>query len=177
MIVSLAAFPLGALGWSLSEYLIHRFDGHGMRGRTPFSKEHLAHHRDPRTFAASWKKVLVALAATAVLYPLVASLAGAAFASGFTAGFVVMYVTYEVIHRRIHTHAPIGAYGRWARRHHLLHHHQDPSMNHGVTSPIWDWVFGTHLAMDVVEVPRRRAPDWLVDRPDAGEGRIVLAGA
>ena len=112
------SFVLGALGWSLSEYLIHRFDGHGMRGKTPLSKEHLAHHRDPRTFAANWKKAAVAVLVTLVMAPI------AGFA--FTGGFVLMYLTYEVIHRRIHTHAPIGFYGRWARRHHLLHHHPGP---------------------------------------------------
>ena len=158
------AFALGVLGWTLAEYLIHRFDGHGMRGKTPFSKEHLAHHRDPRTFAASWKKAVVACVAAAVLVPLT----GVAF----TAGFVAMYLTYEIVHRRIHTHAPIGAYGRWARRHHLIHHHHDPEMNHGVTSPLWDLVFGTWIGAAVVEVPRHRVPVWLQDESGSIHARF-----
>ncbi len=35
--------------------------------------------------------------------------------------------------------------------------------NHGVTSPFWDHVFGTFVAVDVVRVPRRLAMRWLID--------------
>ena len=32
-----------------------------------------------------------------------------------------------------------------------------------MTSPFWDHVFGTHVEVDVVRVPRRMAMRWLVD--------------
>lgn len=35
--------------------------------------------------------------------------------------------------------------------------------NHGVTSPLWDMVFRTHEKVDVVKVPRRHVPPWLLD--------------
>ena len=170
-------FASGALGWTLAEYLIHRFDGHGMKGKTPFSKEHLAHHRDPSTFAATWKKVVVATVVIAGLGGLGQALVGApgvAFAVGFTA----MYVAYEVLHRRIHTHAPLNRYAAWARRHHLVHHHVAPRCNHGVTTSLWDHVFGTWQASATVRVPRRHAPVWLVEdgqvrAPFAAEYRLA----
>ncbi|MFT6821226.1 MAG: sterol desaturase/sphingolipid hydroxylase (fatty acid hydroxylase superfamily), partial [Myxococcota bacterium] len=167
------AFCLGGLGWTLAEYLIHRFDGHGNKGRTASSREHLAHHANPMYFAATWKKLAAASAVGVTLWGLTGGL--------FAAGFVVMYLTYERVHRRIHTHGPIGPYGRWVRHHHLLHHHSNPRLNHGVTSPIWDVVFRTYQRKDIVNVPFRRAPVWLRD-PETGlvaeafSGRYSIRG-
>jgi sterol desaturase/sphingolipid hydroxylase (fatty acid hydroxylase superfamily) len=174
----LLAGALGALGWTFAEYVLHRFDGHGMKGRTPFSREHLAHHADPTYFAPSWKKAAAAVVVVSAMGSAgwaVVGLPGIAFAVGFT----TMYLTYEVIHRRIHTHGPIGAYGAWARRHHLVHHHVAPRCNHGVTTPLWDHVFGTWRASDAVRVPRRHAPVWMVhdgELLDAYQGDYELAG-
>jgi len=161
MTVLLAA-GLGAFGWSLTEYLMHRFDGHGMKGKTRFSKEHLAHHADPKYFAPTVYKLRAAAGVLFVqslaLYPFF-GLAGI----GFALGFGLAYAGYEWLHRRIHTHAPLGHYGRWARKHHFHHHFNSPKDNHGVTSPVWDIVFGTLVPTGQVRVPRRHAPVWLTD--------------
>jgi sterol desaturase/sphingolipid hydroxylase (fatty acid hydroxylase superfamily) len=29
------------------------------------------------------------------------------------------------------------------KHHHILHHFQDPAKRYGVSSPLWDYVFGT----------------------------------
>jgi hypothetical protein len=73
-----------------------------------------------------------------------------------------------VLHRRAHTRPPRGRYGRWRRRNHFAHHFADPGRAHGVTSPVWDLVFGTRLALEPVRVPRRLAMSWLVDE----QGRV-----
>jgi sterol desaturase/sphingolipid hydroxylase (fatty acid hydroxylase superfamily) len=71
---------------------------------------------------------------------------------------------YEWLHRREHTHAGWGAYGRWARRHHFHHHFVDGRTNHGVTSPIWDVVFRTYQQpATTIAVPRKLVMSWLVD--------------
>ena len=68
-----------------------------------------------------------------------------------------------------------SAYGRWARKHHFFHHFHDPSLNHGVTSSLWDHVFGTYAPTDVIRVPDKLKPHWLVD-PETGEVREHLQG-
>ena len=66
------------------------------------------------------------------------------------------------------------------RLHHFHHHFGHPMANHGVTVPVWDWVFGTFEPAPTVRVPRRMAMRWLLD--DDGEVRpehrrdYVLAG-
>lgn len=159
----LGAGLLGAVSWSFAEYGLHNWNGHLAKGRNEMSREHLAHHTDTSYFTATKKKVLAAGAVACVVVPTaiwVAGLLGAVWAVGFYA----TYTWYEVLHRRIHTHPPRGPYGRWARRHHLHHHFTSPKKNHGVTSPLWDWVFGTvERKPGRVRVPPKHPVSWLME--------------
>jgi hypothetical protein len=196
------SFVAGALTWSASEYAIHRFIGHGAK-RAPatgwsqltpqgfaagFNEEHLAHHTDPMYFAPAKKKAIAAVVATSALTAVGSVVLGPRRAASYALGFTTMYLTYEFLHRRIHTHPPRTRYGRWLRRHHLFHHYKSPRNNHGVTSPLWDHVFRTHLdPAEKVRVSRRTAPAWMVDergelRPEYAAdyelvGRVVSASA
>ncbi len=175
--MSLFWFSLGGLAWSASEYALHRFVGHGPRRRKPptlagrvslgglayaFNAEHLAHHADPTYFAPASHKVAAACTAVPLVAAALVPFLGARRAASFAAGFSLTYATYEIIHRRIHTHAPKGAYGRFVRRHHLFHHHKTPKQNHGVTSPFWDKFVGSYETVEQLRVPRGAAPGWMV---------------
>lgn len=163
MISSFAFLFAGALCWSFSEYLLHRFVGHGCKGRVRLSREHLAHHSDPTYFTPTRQKVALALVLIALIFALTRLAWGDAPALLFTGGFIGFYTFYEVLHRRIHTHAPMGPYGKMVRKHHLAHHFSDARLYHGVTSRIWDRVFGTHRATPIVRVPRKLATSWMLD--------------
>jgi sterol desaturase/sphingolipid hydroxylase (fatty acid hydroxylase superfamily) len=161
--MTIVSFALGVLTWTLLEYTLHRGLGHRKRARNPFSREHVKHHATVTYFAPTWKKSAIAIGILSIS----AALTGLPYAIGFAA----MYGAYEHVHRRLHTHAPLTRYGRWARRHHLHHHFAKPHLNHGVTTPLWDWVFGTLDVPDVVRVPRRNALGWMLD----ASGEIVPA--
>lgn len=158
------AFLVGVFTWSLLEYLIHRFLGHHPKFMpNPFGAEHLRHHREGDYFAPTWKKLLVAIGFTTLLaWPLMA-LAGVEPGIAYLGGLMLMYGMYEVLHRREHTHPGFTAYGWWARRHHFAHHFSDSRCNYGVTSPLWDLVFGTYRAPGLVRVPTKFRVAWLVD--------------
>jgi sterol desaturase/sphingolipid hydroxylase (fatty acid hydroxylase superfamily) len=176
---SWATFTWGALlagvaSWSLAEYVIHRGLGHVfVRTRNPFTVEHRKHHATTAYFSPSWKKAIAAAGTLVVVAPIAIAVVGPVPGTAFTAGVVAMYVVYEVVHRRAHTHGPRGWYGRWVRRHHFTHHFVAPKRNHGVTSPVWDLVFGTHEPAAVVRVPARHAMPWLLD-PVTGAVRAEL---
>lgn len=159
---------MGAASWTAAEYGLHRFVMHEKRGPELASREHLLHHADVTYFSPASKKLLSASATTALVFPAARAIAGRRTAVAFTAGMISAYFGYEVAHRRIHTHSPATAYGRWMRRSHLLHHFGGPMRNHGVTSPLWDHVFGTYRDPEIVTVPRRMAPNWLLD----GHGEV-----
>ncbi|MDX2011143.1 MAG: sterol desaturase family protein [Myxococcaceae bacterium] len=191
MVPVVVAFVVGVLGWSLTEYGLHRFAGHGpLRKRKGlwflkptalfvlFQEEHLAHHRDPLSFAPTWKKALATVTLVPVIGSLAALVVGAGAGLAFGAGYAATYLAYEVLHRRIHTHPPANAYFAWMRRHHL-HHHVRAATNHGVTSPLWDVAFATREVAEPVSLHVNLAPKWLTDesgavRPEfAGDYRVV----
>jgi hypothetical protein len=164
---------VGAVSWTAVEYGLHRVAMHELRGRGLASQEHLKHHADVTYFSPASKKVASAAGTTAVAYPVMAVVAGRRWATAFTAGLIGMYFAYEVAHRRTHTHPPRNRYGRWARRSHLHHHFGAPMRNFGVTSPVWDRLWGTYDDPGVVVVPQRMAPRWLLD--DTGEVRFEFS--
>lgn len=170
------AFVLGAATWTMLEHLIHNFLGHHGKGRNPFGVEHLRHHATTSYFAPTSKKAAAAAPLIGLAWLGLAALLGWPLGSAYAAGLSIMYVAYEVVHRRCHTHAPRGAYGRWLRLNHFHHHFLSPRTNHGVTSPFWDYVFRTHAEVKLpVRVPRKHAMTWLID-PNSGELRPEFAG-
>lgn len=72
-----------------------------------------------------------------------------------------MYVTYEYVHWSFHSKPPITKIGLQLRKHHFIHHFQNPKMNHGVTSTVMDRLLGTYLDSEIVKVPRKVALPWL----------------
>ncbi len=166
---------VGLAAWTLAEYVLHRFVMHELRGRGLPSREHLLHHVDPENNTGrpvlSW--IGIAIIGIVLFVPLgwLLGRTGASTpvaAASALAGWLAGYGGYERIHNRAHSHAPRGAYGRWVRRHHFHHHHGHPMANHGVTTPLWDAIFGTLEVPGSIRVPRRLAMDWLVD----GSGRL-----
>ncbi len=172
MMASLAlgagAFALGALTWSFLEYALHDWLGHWPRGKVDFSREHLRHHADTRYFSPPAKKLQLAVPLLTLFGLAGWAAAGALAGASYAGGIALAWLGYEVLHRRTHTHPPRGPYGRWARKHHLYHHFANPNKNHGVTSPIWDIVFGTYVRPGRITVPEKHCMPWLCD-PESGE--------
>lgn len=159
------AFAAGLLLWTFLEYVLHRFAFHERKLGQRVAREHLEHHAKVDHFAPFTHKLALAVPILAAIFGLGWLVTSAPIAAGLALGVVTGWLSYEVLHRRIHVAAPLNAYGRWARRHHLSHHFGNAKLNHGVSSPIWDHVFGTHAPKATVLVPRRHATKfpWLLD--------------
>lgn len=159
-----AAFVGGLVLWTFLEYVLHRFAFHERKLGKRAAREHLRHHAKPDYFATWMHKLTLAV-------PILGALGGGGYllagvgGLGLVFGTVCGWQMYEVIHRGTHVRAPFGRYGEWARAHHLHHHFQSPKMNHGVTTPVWDWVFGTLEKPQSIRVPRKHvhAFAWLLD--------------
>ena len=54
------------------------------------------------------------------------------------------YFFYEYLDYQAHHGAARNALVRYYRRYHLLHHHCDAEARFGVTSPLFDLLFGTY---------------------------------
>lgn len=164
-----ATLPVGVVLWSFVEYTLHRFAFHEAKGANYGSREHLRHHGSEDTVLESWflswaGVLLVSL----VVIPLLGATVGlhqVGWGVGF--GYLAGYAFYDWVHWRAHRRPiPANAFGRYeamVRKHHFVHHFHAPLQNHGVTTPLWDHVFGTYVEVDRVQVPRRLAMRWLVD--------------
>ncbi len=150
-----AGLIAGLLGWTLLEYIIHYWLGHLPKGKTLISSEHLKHHKDILYFTPVPTKIRGAVPLLAILGVATGVPLGVAFAVGFVAAVAAGWTTYEVLHQSIHVRGPTTAYGRWAARNHLAHHFMNPNRNHGVTTPIWDFIFGTHTRVEKVSIRER----------------------
>jgi sterol desaturase/sphingolipid hydroxylase (fatty acid hydroxylase superfamily) len=134
--------------WSLSEYLLHRFVFHyepssGWGQRLHFLI-HGVHHDYPndskRLVMPPPLAVLLAIPFF-VFFRVVLGSGGVFF--GAMSGFFIGYLIYDMIHYAVH-HAGF-THPLWIKlkQHHMLHHYQNPELGFGVSSLIWDVVFGT----------------------------------
>ena len=64
------------------------------------------------------------------------------FALVFTSGFIIAYISYMNIHYNIHKTTPSKRFMFWWA-HHNTHHYEQHDRAFGVSSPLWDYVFGT----------------------------------
>lgn len=157
----------GIVLWTFLEYVIHRFIGHQKKENNPVTVEHHRHHREGGYFAPAWKKLLLAIVVVSALTISVHLFAGWINGFAFAIGFSGMYLVYEAFHKILHLWAPLTLYGRWVRRHHFYHHFKNPAKNHGVTTPVWDIVFGTYAPVKMkLRVPQKMAMQWLKKTPD-----------
>jgi len=138
---------LGLAAWTLLEWVAHRAmhvnTGIGVISRLQESA-HLRHHREPHDLEHSVVRLRASLLITLLLF-------GAAWlalgevdqAIVVLCGLLIGYLFYEFVH--LSAHAPRPPPGlRSLQRMHLRHHFGGSDRAFGVTSPIWDWVFGTY---------------------------------
>jgi sterol desaturase/sphingolipid hydroxylase (fatty acid hydroxylase superfamily) len=142
----LAGLVGGALLWTLVEYLVHRLVFH-YQPRSAWGKWlgyllHGAHHDYP----CDSTRLVTPLSASipvAVVFFLLFRLLLAPYHLAVFAGFVAAYLAYDEIHYAIHHWPMKSRLARWLKRHHLRHHFTDPETGFGVSSPLWDCVFGS----------------------------------
>jgi dihydroceramide fatty acyl 2-hydroxylase len=147
-----AGILIGVFVWTLTEYLVHRFVFH-YHAKSPelqrvFFLFHGVHHYQPqcktRLVMPPAVSIPMALVFYAIFYVVVSQLLGAAsWVPALFCGFIAGYVTYDMIHYATH-HAPMRrGYLKFLKRYHMQHHFRTPDKRFGVSSPLWDKVFGT----------------------------------
>jgi sterol desaturase/sphingolipid hydroxylase (fatty acid hydroxylase superfamily) len=140
--LSLSAFVLaGLVGWSVLEYLLHRFVLHGL---APFKHWHAEHHARPSALLGV--PTLASAAAIGGFFFIPVWLLGAPWAAcALTLGLTTGYLGYSIVHHGMHHWRAQS--GWWLRRKqwHALHHR--PSGQQlgcfGVTTDVWDRLLGT----------------------------------
>lgn len=147
-VASIAAVGgVGLFVWTLAEYLLHRFVFHyqpeGRFQERVFYLLHGLHHADPQDPTRLVMPPAPGLLLGGLLFFLFRVLLGEVWVEPFFAFFLVGYLWYDYTHFAVHHFTPRTRYGKMLKQHHMLHHYVDPEARWGVSSPFWDYVFGT----------------------------------
>jgi hypothetical protein len=175
-------FVAGVVLWTLAEYLLHRHvfhapdhimqEVHAIVGRTPrdepimpalptwrhrsYFVAHGVHHEYPsdssRLVAPPGASVPIAIAT----WLLFRALAGPQHAPALFAGFVAGYLLYDTTHYAVHHFGMPTMWGRYLKKRHARHHFLDPDSDYGVSSPLWDVVFGTFTRLGGAPAAREK---------------------
>jgi len=145
-LVSSLLFGGGIVLWTAIEYLLHRFVFHlTPRGRLGVLFAYLihgVHHAFPEDRRRWLMPPIVTVPVAVVLSFVLRLVVGTASAPLF-AGAVFGYLAYDLLHYACHAGSLRGRVPRYLRQHHLTHHFRTPEIQFGVSSPLWDRVFGT----------------------------------
>ncbi|HEY2379540.1 MAG TPA: sterol desaturase family protein [Terriglobia bacterium] len=143
-------FLLGVFLWTFLEYVLHRFLFHiQIPIKNPQLHEiingsHLLHHASPRDPT----KILVHPAYGLVVSTLIYGLLYAVFLNAAAAAVVLTgiwagFLYYEAVHYRVHFSLSGSGLVARQRKPHFYHHFTTNKRCFGVTTPLWDYVFGT----------------------------------
>lgn len=142
----LLVFFAGAFFWSFFEYIMHRFIFHytaeSERAQKFIYIMHGNHHHFPRDkerlFMPPVPSLIIASALFFLMY-----LAMGQYSFMFFPGFIIGYLMYGTMHYAIHAWNPPFKWMKGLWRNHHLHHYKDDHKGFGVSSTLWDHVFGT----------------------------------
>ncbi|KAA0271912.1 MAG: fatty acid hydroxylase [Acidobacteria bacterium] len=140
-------FLAGLLIWTLSEYWLHRIvfhwePDHPLGSRLHFIM-HGVHHEHPNDPLRLVMPPALSIPLAALFLFVFTLIFGTPAAYPCFAGFIAGYLVYDYTHYHLHHHVPRTTAGKRLREHHMRHHFQDHRYGYGVSSPLWDIVFGT----------------------------------
>lgn len=138
---------LGVLVWSLAEYVLHRWLFHYV-GPRPWQRRmffiiHGVHHDFPQDASRLVMPLGASIPMGVLFYALFRLIAGPLHGAPFFIGFGLGYLIYDGGHFAMHHFRMSGRVGKWLKRYHMIHHHTGVDARYGVSSPLWDYVFGT----------------------------------
>jgi sterol desaturase/sphingolipid hydroxylase (fatty acid hydroxylase superfamily) len=146
------AYAAGILVWSLSEYLLHRFVFHFEPSQRWLQRVwyliHGVHHEQPQCKTRLVMPPILSIPLALFFYGLfhvtVGMILGLPRLSGPSfAGFLTGYLAYDMLHYAEHHLSMRWGFLKFLKRYHLRHHYKNPDHGFGVSSPVWDVVFGT----------------------------------
>lgn len=141
-----AVFAAGMFFWTLFEYIMHRFVFHMVaeseRARKFIYVLHGNHHHFPRDkerlFMPPVPSLIISSLIFLIMYAVMRN-----YVFLFFPGFMLGYLMYGTMHYAIHAWNPPFKWMKPLWRNHHLHHYKNEEQGFGVSSTLWDHVFGT----------------------------------
>lgn len=139
-------FFIGVISFTWVEYNVHRYIFHMTADTEKKAKAqytmHGVHHEFPKDKARlAMPPALSITIATILLF--VFRLILGDFVFSFLPGFLVGYAGYLSVHYMVHSFQPPKNFFKALWVNHGLHHYKNGEMVYGVSSPLWDYIYGT----------------------------------
>ena len=138
---------IGLVVWTLIEYVLHRYVFHfkakSFLGKSILYLFHGLHHDDPQDPTRLLMPPVPAVIYLILLWQFFSLCIPARYLETFMAFFIIGYLCYDYIHYGTHHFKMNGTIGKYLKRHHLKHHFAHEDSKYGVSSPLWDYIFGT----------------------------------
>lgn len=145
--VVVGLYGAGVVVWSLTEYWLHRTLFHWVPNTSWGPRMHFLLHGVHHDWVNDRMRLVMPPAASlglgVVFFAFWYALLGA-LAFPFFAGKVTGYLAYDMIHYYVHHGRPASKVMKRLRAHHMNHHHNKEGRKYGVSSTVWDHVFGTY---------------------------------
>lgn len=147
----------GIFVWTLAEYLLHRFLFHYEPSQPWLQRVwyliHGVHHEQPQCKTRLVMPPILSIPLAFTFYGLFSLVIGLIVGAPrwigpLFSGFLTGYVMYDMTHYATHHLSMKWGFLKFLKRNHLLHHYQTPDDRYGISSPLWDYVFGTRPPKD-----------------------------
>jgi sterol desaturase/sphingolipid hydroxylase (fatty acid hydroxylase superfamily) len=163
----LLIFFSGILFWSFFEYIAHRFIFHWITdlnwGKKFTYTLHGNHHHFPRDRQRLFMPPVPSLIFASLIYGLMYLLLGTKSLMFFP-GFILGYLTYGSMHYAIHAWNPPFKWMKPLWRNHHLHHYKNENLGFGVSSTLWDHVFGTMFDLKKEKEDKGKVKDLMFEK-------------
>ena len=143
---TVALFFVGWLTFTWVEYQVHRHVFH-LPTYTAWRKNfqyvvHGVHHEFPKDKDRLAMPPLLSITIATILLILLKLVLGD-YVFAFLPGFLVGYACYLLVHYVVHVYAPPKNILKILWRNHSIHHYKEGDLLFGVSSPLWDYIYGT----------------------------------
>lgn len=165
-------FLAGVFFWTFFEYMIHRFIFHFVAESKMALRIvyviHGNHHEYPRDkqrlFMPPVPSIIIASVIFSVLYFIGYLFGVSHYVFAFFPGFIIGYLIYGSMHYAIHAWNPPFKWMKPLWRNHHLHHYKKTELGFGVSSTLWDHVFGTMFDLDKEKEDKEKVQELMFSK-------------
>ena len=145
-LVTIGMFALGFVSFTWVEYMAHRYLFHMSTSTKSREKLqytiHGVHHEFPKDKDRLAMPPLLSITISTLLLFLFRLIIGDLVFS-FLPGFLTGYAFYLSIHYMVHSFPPPKNFFKVLWVNHSIHHYKEGEYVFGVSSPLWDYIYGT----------------------------------
>jgi len=157
-------FTAGVFSWTLFEYVMHRFVFH-LVAESPRAQRiiyvlHGNHHEYPRDKERLFMPPVPSMILACIVFSIFFMLIGNKVYLFFP-GFLLGYLLYGTMHFAIHAWNPPYKWMKPLWRNHHLHHYKNEQQGFGVSTTLWDRLFGTMFDLNKEKEDKEKAKELM----------------